>query len=103
MTLEVHFTETFQGETVILRLAEGEAVEVADLHTDPRSSLARRVTLPSPSGATTLSADLKGGLSASVRVEPMAIQFVAAELQSGTLILTPVTKVAFAAEPRGFA
>lgn len=103
MTLQIHFTETFQGETVTLQLRGAERVEVADLQTDPRSGLARTVSLPAKAGGEVLEGRLKDGAPVSVPVDPEALKFVTAELRDGELQLTPVTKAEYAAEPRGFA
>lgn len=102
--MKVHFTETFDGETVQLRLGESDWLTFASLRTDPRTGLARSVDVPASSHRTVLHVALSpDGQASSLEIDPGAIQHVTVELDEDGLRLTPLSKADYRAEPRGFA
>jgi hypothetical protein len=102
--IEIHFTETFQGETVTVSTGGREAHRAEGLTTDARRNLARIETIELPARGAELCFEVAAtGARATVVVDPSQVKFVAVSLSDADkLKAEAVTQAAYAREPRGY-
>jgi len=102
--LELHFTEYFDGETIAVSNDGRQILEVEQLKTDMRTSLARIAHIDVPSQRVELTFEVVSkGIRASSTLEPAALKFVVVELADAKLELKPVSIEDYKREPRGYA
>ena len=100
---ELHFTEQFAGETVIISVDGAATFTVEKLKTNPRKSLARIVRVQLPERGVEVAVEIagKGGRVAAM-VDPAVLKWIAVGLTGGKLTLTPLTEEEYRREPRGY-
>jgi hypothetical protein len=102
--IEIHFTEYFDGETVVISSAGQELYRAGQLKTDMRTSLARIARVAVPPGRPTLTFSLPSrSITASAAIDVSGLKHVRVALVDGKLAIDPVSEEEFKREPRGFA
>jgi hypothetical protein len=102
--IELHFTDTFKGETAIISLDDREILRVDGLKSDFRTGLARRVTVKSEKDPVSLAIEVTPGAGKqTAQIDVAQTKFVVVSLQKGALRVNPVSADDYAREPRGYA
>jgi hypothetical protein len=102
--IELHFTDTFKGETAIVSLDNDEVLRAEGLKTDFRTGLARRVMVNSDKDPVSLAIEVMPGAGKQAAdIDAAQTKFVVVSLQKGNLRLKPISREEFAREPRGYA
>jgi len=102
--IELHFTDTFKGETAIVSLDDHEVLRAEGLKTDFRTGLARRVMVNSDKDSVSLAVEVTpGGGKQTADIDAAQTKFVVVSLQKGNLRVNPISHEEFAREPRGYA
>ena len=101
---EIHLTEYFAGETVVISAGGHEAVRVERVKTDLRKGLARIVRLSLPDVPTTLTIEVpERHAQAGVTLDPGDLKHVSVALGEGGLQVKAISKEEYRREPRGYA
>jgi hypothetical protein len=102
--IELHFTDTFKGETAIVSLDDHEVFRAEGLKTDFRIGLARRVMVNSDKDPVSLAVEVTPGAGKQTAdVDAAHTKFVVVSLKKGQLRVNPISLEEFAREPRGYA
>lgn len=102
--IEIHFTEYFDGETVVISGQEGELHRAQQLKTDVRKGLARIVRLSAPAKSGALDFALGGSKEkTSATIDPARLRYVTVALANGRLNVSAISQEDFKREPRGYA
>jgi hypothetical protein len=100
--LDLHFTDTFNGQTATVWLDDKEVLRAEGLKTDFRVGLARIVKVKSAKDSVTLSVEVSsidGRKSEHLKLSEL--KYVVVSLVKGELRLKPISHEDFAREPRG--
>jgi hypothetical protein len=102
--IEIHFTEYFAGETVVISSAGRELFRAEHLKTDLRTGLAKiaRVTV-SGERVVLEFAVIPSNASATVTFETAQLKYITIALSDGRLKVTAVSQGDYMREPRGYA
>src|SRR5262245_62091375 len=104
--IELHFTERFEGETVVVTIDGRPPLTLGKLVTDYRTSLARIVPVELPEGRARVTVEVhRGGenKSMAIAIDPAECKQVVVSLREDRLVLTPVSDAELRREPRGYA
>lgn len=101
--IELHFTEFFDGETVLVSNDSGELYRGERLKTDMRKSLAKIVRIDVPSGRSTLRFEMPAkALSMELEVDASRLHHIGVSLLNGELRVNAISREEFKREPRGY-
>jgi len=102
--IEVHFTEYFEGDTIVI-LCEGRELYTATyLTTDVRTSLACIVRVNVPTGQPVLTFEIPSkNVAERAKINVSGLKYLGVALINGNLRINPVTEEDFSREPRGYA
>ena len=102
--IEIHFTEYFDGETVMISSENRELARFDHLKTDLRTGLAKiaRVAL-SPGRATFEFTATPSNVRASATLDTTQLKYVTVALVGGSLKVAAVNQDDHKREPRGYA
>jgi hypothetical protein len=102
--IEIHFTEYFDGETVVISCANRALSRVEHIKTDLRTGLAKIARVPvSPGRATLEFAVVASNVRASATVDTAHLKYVTVALAEGSLKVAAVSQDDHKREPRGYA
>jgi hypothetical protein len=102
--IEIHFTEYFDGETVVISSANRTLSRVEHIKTDLRTGLAKIARVPvSPGRATLEFAVLPTNVRTSATVNTAQLKYVTVALVDGNLKIAAVSQDDYKSEPRGYA
>ena len=103
VSLAVHLTRGFAGQTVIIRINGKEVARNADTRTDMRTDLARILACKVAAAPGLVQVEVpEAAAKAEVTVDPAQIEFIVVTLDGTQLRVKPVTKSDYAREPRGY-
>ena len=102
--IEIHLTELFQGETVVVSAGGREVFRGEGIRTDFATSLARIAKAQVPDGQQTVKVEVpQHRASAEARIDPSGLKFLVVSLEGGRLKVEAVSQEDYRREPRGYA
>ena len=102
--IEIHLTELFSGETVIVSAGGLEVFRGEGIRTEFTTSLARIVKAQVPDGEQTVRVEVpEHRASAEARIDPSGLRFLVVSLPERRLRIEAVSEEDYRREPRGYA